>query len=315
MRCDGGSAPAVFTAISETVKTPRSSLPTELTECVSRSSPEIGLLIVPAGRSAGKDHMELQGQVALVTGAGRGIGRATALELARMGADIVVAELDRANAERTASEVRGVDGRALAVPTDVTSRRDLGAMVDRTRAEFGRVDILVNNAGIYRAAETLEVTEEHWDAVMNINARGVFFASQAVLPTMIAQKRGVIVSLASMAGKIGSRANLPYNASKAAVISLTKSLAVAHAADGIRVNCVCPGFVETDMWTSVVREQAALLKQSPEEFTRRRVRQIPLGRMERPEDVANVIGFLVSPRSEYMTGQALSVDGGLVMHG
>jgi NAD(P)-dependent dehydrogenase (short-subunit alcohol dehydrogenase family) len=105
----------------------------------------------------------------------------------------------------------------------------------------------------------LDVTEEHWDAVMNINAKAVFFATQAVLPTMIAQKRGVIVNLASMAGKIGSRANLPYNASKAAVISMTKSLAVAHAADGIRVNCVCPGFVETDMWTVVAREQAALL--------------------------------------------------------
>jgi NAD(P)-dependent dehydrogenase (short-subunit alcohol dehydrogenase family) len=259
--------------------------------------------------------MELQGQAAIVTGAGRGIGRATALELARMGADIVVAELDGANAERTASEVRGLGRRALAVPTDVTSRPNLGAMVEQTRAEFGRIDILVNNAGIYRAAETLEVTEEHWDAVMNINAKAVFFASQAVLPTMIAQKRGVIVSLASMAGKIGSRANLPYNASKAAVISMTKSLAIAHAADGIRINCVCPGFVETDMWTSVAREQAARLNQSPEEFTRRRVRQIPLGRMEQPEDVANVIGFLVSPRSGYMTGQALSVDGGLVMDG
>jgi 3-oxoacyl-[acyl-carrier protein] reductase len=259
--------------------------------------------------------MELDGQVAIVTGAGRGIGRATALELGRMGAHIVVAELDPVNAERTAAEVRALDRRALVVPTDVTSRKDLEGMVDRTRSEFGRIDILVNNAGIYRAAETLDVTEEHWDAVMNVNAKAVFFASQAVLPTMIAQKRGVIVSLASMAGKIGSRANLPYNASKAAVISMTKSLAVAHAADGIQVNCVCPGFVETDMWAAVVREQASQLNQSPEEFTRRRVRQIPLGRTERPEDVANVIGFLVSSRSEYMTGQALSVDGGLVMHG
>ena len=223
--------------------------------------------------------MELQGQIAIVTGAGRGIGRATALELARMGADIVVAELDRPNAERTASEVRSLGRRALAVPTDVTSRKDLTAVVEQTCAEFDRIDALVNNAGIYRAAETFDVTEEHWDAIMNINAKAVFFASQAVLPTMIAKKRGVIVSLASMAGKIGSRANLPYNASKAAVISMTKSLALAHAADGIRVNCVCPGFVETDMWTSVAREQAALLNQSPEEFTRRRVRQIPLGRM------------------------------------
>jgi NAD(P)-dependent dehydrogenase (short-subunit alcohol dehydrogenase family) len=259
--------------------------------------------------------MELQEQVAIVTGAGRGIGRATALELARMGADIVVAELDRANAERTATEVRGCGRRALVVPTDVTSRNALSAMVEQTRAEFGKIDILVNNAGIYRAATTLEVTEEHWDAIMDINAKAVFFVTQAVLPTMIEQKRGAIVSLSSMAGKIGSQNNLPYNASKAAVISMTKSLAVAHAADGIRVNCVCPGFVETDMWTAVAHEQSALLNQSPEEFTRRQARRIPLRRMERPEDVANVIAFLVSPRSDYMTGQALSVDGGLVMHG
>jgi 3-oxoacyl-[acyl-carrier protein] reductase len=259
--------------------------------------------------------MELHQQVAIVTGAGRGIGRATAFELARMGADIVIAELDRAGAERTASDVRGLNRRASVVPTDVTSRKDLAALAEQARAEFGRIDILVNNAGIYRAAASLDVTEEHWDAIMNINAKAVFFASQAVLPTMIAQKRGAIVSLASMAGKIGSRTNLPYNASKAAVISITKSLALAHAADGIRVNCVCPGFVETDMWKAVAREQGALLGQSPEEFTRQRIRQVPLGRMERPEDVASVIGFLVSQRADYITGQALSVDGGLVMHG
>jgi NAD(P)-dependent dehydrogenase (short-subunit alcohol dehydrogenase family) len=258
--------------------------------------------------------MELEGQVAIVTGAGRGIGRATALELARMGADIVVAEVDRAGADRTAAEVKGVGRRGSVIPTDVTSRADLEAMVERTRAEFGRIDVLVNNAGIYRAAATLDVTEEHWDAVMNINARAVFFASQAVLPTMIAQKRGTIISLASMAGKIGGRANLPYNASKAAVISITKSLALAHAADGIRVNCVCPGFVETDMWTVVARDQGALLGLPPEEFTRQRLAQVPLGRMERPEDVANVIGFLASSRSAYMTGQAINVTGGLVMH-
>jgi 3-oxoacyl-[acyl-carrier protein] reductase/meso-butanediol dehydrogenase/(S,S)-butanediol dehydrogenase/diacetyl reductase len=149
---------------------------------------------------------------------------------------------------------------------------------------------------------------------MDINARAVFFASQAVLPTMIAQKRGAIVSLASMAGKIGSRANLPYNASKAAVISITKSLALAHAADGIRVNCVCPGFVETDMWTLVAREQGAVLGMTAEEFTRQRLAQVPLGRMERPEDVASVIGFLASDRSGYMTGQAINVTGGLIMH-
>jgi NAD(P)-dependent dehydrogenase (short-subunit alcohol dehydrogenase family) len=258
--------------------------------------------------------MELQGTVAIVTGAGRGIGRATALELARMGADIVVAELDQAGAKRTADEVSALGRRAVVAPTDVTKRADLRAMVDRAKGELGRIDILVNNAGIYRAAASLDVTEEHWDAVLNINAKAVFFATQAVLPTMIAQKSGSIVSLASMAGKIGSKTNLPYNASKAAVISMTKSLALAHAAEGIRVNCVCPGFVETDMWTLVAREQGALMGMSPDEFTRQRASQVPLGRMERAEDVAHVIAFLASPRAGYMTGQALSVDGGLVMH-
>jgi len=258
--------------------------------------------------------MELQGQVAIVTGGGRGIGRATALELARLGADVVVAELDQDGAKRTAGEVAALGRRALAVPTDVTSRADLRAMVDRARAELGRIDILVNNAGIYRAAASLDVTEEHWDAVLDINAKAVFFASQAVLPAMIAQKNGAIVNLASMAGKIGSKTNLPYNVSKAAVISMTKSLALAHAGDGIRVNCVCPGFVETDMWDVVAREQGKLMGLTAEEFTRQRASQVPLGRMERPEDVANVIAFLASPRAGYMTGQAVSVDGGLVMH-
>ena len=260
------------------------------------------------------DGGELDGRVAIVTGGGQGIGRATALELARLGADVVVAELDKASAERTAGEVTALGRRALAVPTDVTRKADLTAMVERTRAQFGRLDILVNNAGIYRAAPTLQVSEDHWDAVLTINAKAVFFASQAALPTMIAQKSGAIVNLASMAGKIGSVNNLPYNASKAAVISITKSLALAHAGDGIRVNCLCPGFVETDMWTSVSAELGALSGMPAEEFTRRRLASVPLGRMERPEDVASVIGFLASSRAGYMTGQALSVDGGLVMH-
>ncbi len=258
--------------------------------------------------------MELDGQIAIVTGGGRGIGLATALELARMGAGIVVAELDAANARRTADQVAKLGRPSLAVATDVTSAADLDAMVRQTVDRFGRIDVLVNNAGIYRAAATLDVTEEHWDAIMTINARAVFFTTKAVLPTMIRQHRGNVISLASMAGKIGSRTNLPYNASKAAVISMTKSLALAHAADGIRANCVCPGFVETDMWAKVSADQGALLGLSPDAFTKARLSTVPLGRMETPEDVANVVGFLASSKSGYMTGQALSVDGGLVMH-
>jgi NAD(P)-dependent dehydrogenase (short-subunit alcohol dehydrogenase family) len=258
--------------------------------------------------------MDLDKHVAIVTGGGRGIGRATALELASLGADVAIAELDRAGAERTATEVEKQGRRALVIPTDVTKRADLAAMVERTQSQLGRIDVLVNNAGIYRAAAPLDVTEEHWDAIMTINAKAVFFASQAVLPVMIAQKSGSIVNLASMAGKIGSKTNLPYNVSKAAVVSMTKSLALAHAADGIRVNCVCPGFVETDMWQMVARDQGKLLGMTADEFTRQRRSQVPLGWMETPEDVAKVIGFLASSRAGYMTGQALSVDGGLVMH-
>ena len=191
--------------------------------------------------------MELQGQVAIVTGAGRGIGRATALELARMGADIVVAELDAGGADKTAALVQDVGRRAAVIPTDVTKRTELAAMVDRTLAAFGRIDVLVNNAGIYRAASTLEITEEHWDAIMTINAKAVFFATQAVLPTMIAAKRGAIVSLASMAGKVGSRTNLPYNASKAAVEQFANALRLEVAHHGVDVGSAHMSWVDTAM--------------------------------------------------------------------
>jgi NAD(P)-dependent dehydrogenase (short-subunit alcohol dehydrogenase family) len=258
--------------------------------------------------------MELEGQAAIVTGAGRGIGRAIALELASMGADIVVAEFDHERGEHTAEEVRALGRRAGAIQTDVTRCADLDAMVGRTLEDFGRVDILVNNAGIYRAAPPLEIDEEHWDTVIDINAKAVFFASQAVLPHMVKAGRGNIISLASMAGKLGTTTSLVYAASKSAVISITRSLALSFAADGIRANCVCPGFVQTDMWTQVERGVAGVLGTSPEEVNRQRLAQIPLGRWEQPEDVARVIGFLASDKSAYITGEAVNVSGGLVMH-
>ena len=259
--------------------------------------------------------MELRGQAAIVTGAGRNIGRAIALELAGMGADIVVAEMDEATGKRTADEVRALGRRALAVRTDVTRLADLQAMADRTMAEFGRIDILVNNAGIHKSMHTADVTEADWDRLLAVNAKGVFFASQAVLPHMVAAKRGNIISLASMAGKMGLKTSLVYGVTKAAVISMTRSFALAHAADGIRANCVCPGIVETDMIFQVDREAGeGLMGLRPGEYLKQRVEQIPLGRIEKAEDVANVVGFLASSKSSYMTGQAINVTGGLVMH-
>jgi NAD(P)-dependent dehydrogenase (short-subunit alcohol dehydrogenase family) len=260
-------------------------------------------------------HMELQGQAAIVTGAGRNIGRAIALELAGMGADIVVAEQDETTGRRTADEVRKLGRRALALRTDVTRLVDLQAMADRTVAEFGRIDILVNNAGIHRSMHTADVTEADWDRLLAVNAKGVFFASQAVLRHMVVAKRGNIISLASMAGKMGLKTSLVYGVTKAAVISMTRSLALAHAADGIRANCVCPGIVETDMIFQVDREAGqGLMGLGPGEYLKQRVEQIPLGRIEKAEDVANVVGFLASRKSSYMTGQAINVTGGLVMH-
>ena len=259
--------------------------------------------------------MELRGQTAIVTGAGRNIGRAIALELAGMGADVVVTEVDRATGERTAEEVCKQGRRALALQTDVTRLADLTAMADRTMAEWGRIDILVNNAGIHKSMHTADVTEADWDRLLAVNAKGVFFASQAVLRHMVKAKRGNIISLASMAGKMGLKTSLVYGVTKAAVISMTRSLALAHAADNIRANCVCPGIVETDMIFQVDREAGeGLLGLKPGEYVKQRVEQIPLGRIERAEDVANVVGFLASSKSSYMTGQAINVTGGLVMY-
>ncbi|HTG12037.1 MAG TPA: SDR family NAD(P)-dependent oxidoreductase, partial [Candidatus Eisenbacteria bacterium] len=180
---------------------------------------------------------------------------------------------------------------------------------------LGRIDILVNNAGIHRSAHTVDVTEDDWDRLLAVNAKGVFFASQAVLRHMVRARRGNIISLASMAGKIGLKTSLVYGITKAAVISMTKSLALAHAADGIRANCVCPGIVETDMIFQIDREAGEkLFGLKPGEYLKQRVEQIPLGRIETAEDVANLVGFLASSKSSYMTGQAINVTGGLVMH-
>jgi meso-butanediol dehydrogenase / (S,S)-butanediol dehydrogenase / diacetyl reductase len=259
--------------------------------------------------------LELEGQVAIVTGAGRGIGRAVATELADDGAAVVVADLDKESAEATAEELREAGPRTVGIGMDVTRAADRLVMVDRALEAFGRIDILVNNAGIYREMSPMEITEDHWDEIIGVNAKSVVFCSQAVLPTMLAGRGGAIVNVASIAAKGGAARGMAYAASKAAVISITSSLAKAHARNGIRVNCVCPGFVDTDMWAMIDHEVGVeQLGKQPRELWNELTATIPLGRPAQPVDVARVVCFLASPRAGYMTGQAVNVTGGLIMH-
>ncbi len=258
----------------------------------------------------------LDDRVVLVTGAARGIGAASARRLAAGGARLVLADVDGAAVENVAGALGGV-----AVQADVTRAADIARMVDEPYRRWGRLDVLFNNAGVMRVQPMLEVTEAEWDRVMNVNLRAVFFVLQAVARRMKTQSpmpgselRGKLIQTASIAGyRGGNHVMTPYSATKAGVISLTRSAAQALAADRITSNCVCPGAVETAMWEQIDREWGALHGWAPREAWQRRTANIPLGRPETADDVAGVVAFLAGPDSDYMTGQAIKVDGGLVM--
>jgi len=243
---------------------------------------------------------DLSGKTVLVTGAGRGIGRAVAVRCAAEGAAVVVADL--APPEETAAAVKAAGGRALAVRVDVTDQAAVRAMAEAAAREFEAVDVLVSNAGIGFPDPVLEITEERWDRVLNVNLRGALFGAQALLPAMLARRDGALVFVSSIAGRRLSLVNgAHYTCSKYGLIGLTRHLASELAGTGVRVNCVCPGPTETDL----------LDRYTNEAERRALVERTPLRRLARPEDIADVIVFAASPRARHVHGAILDVNGGL----
>jgi 3-oxoacyl-[acyl-carrier protein] reductase len=245
--------------------------------------------------------MELADRVAIVTGSGRGIGRAIALRLAKAGASVVINDVgDMAPAEGVAADIREMGRASLVVPADVSQSADVAGMVDRAVGEYGKVDILVNNAGITRDQLILRMPDEDWDKVLGINLKSVFLCTKAVLRPMMKQRQGRIVNIASIVGLIGNAGQANYAAAKAGIIGLTRTTAKEGAPRGITANAVAPGFIDTPM-----------TQQLPEDRKSELMRQVLLGYLGTPEDVAEAVAFLASDAARYITGQVLTVDGGI----
>ncbi len=255
----------------------------------------------------------LNGQVALITGAGSGIGRACARALADAGATIVAADIDLAAAQATADDIAAGQKQALAVRVDVGDLGQIDAMVEKAIAAYGRIDIVVNNAGVTRSADIMDLTEADWDRIHRVNAKGVFFCLQRVAREMIAQRGGRIINIASIAGK-GFRAtsNAAYAASKGAVISLTYTASQQLAKHDINVNAICPGVTMTPLVAAMLKDRAKSNGVDVAVEEAKFVKDIPLKRANGPEDIAAMAVFLASPGARNITGQTYNVDGGLV---
>lgn len=247
--------------------------------------------------------MQLKGKTAIVTGSGRGLGKAIALKLAQMGANIVLNDIVNSDSiDETAEEFRAAGYNVIVTKGDVRNPDDVKEMVDKAVEAFGSIDILVNNAGITKDKPLAMMSLEDWDDVLDINLKGAFICTKAVAKVMIKQKSGKIINIASVAGVMGNPGQANYSASKAGLIGLTKTTAKELAARNITCNAVAPGLIKSKM-TDVL----------PDKVKEAYLNSIPLKRFGTPEDVANVVGFLASPDSDYVTGQVIHIDGGLVM--
>jgi len=247
--------------------------------------------------------MNLVDKVAIVTGAGRGIGKAIAIALAREGADVIVNDVDIQTAEDVAKEIKSLGRQALAIQVDVSDSKEVNQMVQLALKKFKRVDILVNNAAIIRRGTIEDLREEDWNKVIDVNLKGSFNCMKAVVGIMKKQRYGKIINISSVAGKVGDLASAPcYGASKAGMICLGKSLARELAPYNINVNVVAPHAIETDM-----------SKEWSEEKRKNIIANIPLGRMGEPEDIAEAVAFLVSDKAKFITGEVLDVNGGYLM--
>jgi sorbitol-6-phosphate 2-dehydrogenase len=262
---------------------------------------------------------QLQDRIAIVTGGGQGLGQAICLRLAREGCHVAVADLNEKTAQETAERVQKETGqRSIAIKVDVTDEAQVEAMVKRTVDEFGRLDVLVANAGILIAEEITEFPAEKWRAVMNVNLFGYFLTAKHAARAMKAQKKGAIIEINSKSGKKGSFKNSAYAASKFGGIGLTQSIALDLAEEGVRVNCVCPGnLLDSPLWTqgpnSLYKQYAKKWGITEEEVRQKYIDQVPMKRGCTYDDVCNVVVFLASDQSSYMTGQAINVTGGQEM--
>jgi 2-hydroxycyclohexanecarboxyl-CoA dehydrogenase len=253
--------------------------------------------------------MKLEGKTAIVTGGARGIGQAVALRLARDGANIGILDIEKGLAEETAEEINKLGVKAMALECDVTDYEKVKEAVTKVHQAYGSIDILINNAGIDKSQYFVDTDEALWEKIINVNYKSFLIASHVCIPIMMEQKNGNIVSLGSDAGRIGNPAEVLYCGTKAAIMASSKALAKELARFNIRVNAVSPGPVHTQLWDSLHSGEKG--KKVTEAVTR----AIPLRRLGEPEDVADVVAFFVSDDSRYLTGQVLSIDGGLTMIG